>query len=337
MKKSIKLVLLAFGLVTTFLSVFIYHVLFSSNLEDMQNDITISCRKQKSIEEFIALNQLPVSRSFDFKLACAIKRFSKIKPGNYRFTAGMSNTEIIHHLRSGGIPVVSVRLDSATDIYGIAGVLGASMRYDSTEFITQFLDPLLLDSLQTDSFNVSGLILPNTYEFYWNMSPKAFIQRMMKEQTSFWTAERKLKAQALDLSEKEIVILASIVKAETATLEEANMIAGLYLNRLRIGMPLQSDPTAIFGTRKNAQRVYLSDIQSDNPYNTYKFKGLPPGPINLPEAAYIEAVLKASTHSYIYMCAQPGGTGKHNFALSLSEHESNRRSYIRWLNSRSIE
>jgi UPF0755 protein len=283
------------------------------------------------------LNQLPVRRSLDFKLACAIKRFSKVKPGNYRFTAGMSNTEIIHHLRSGGIPVVSVRLDSATDIYGLAAVLGASMRYDSTEFITQFLDPFLLDSLQTDSFNVSGLILPNTYEFYWNMSPRAFIQRMMKEQTSFWTSDRKLNAQALGLSEKDVVILASIVKAETATLEEANMIAGLYLNRLRIGMPMQSDPTAIFGTRKNAQRVYLSDIQSDNPYNTYKFKGLPPGPINLPEAAYIEAVLEASTHRYIYMCAQPGGTGKHNFAVSLSDHENNRRAYIRWLNSRSIQ
>ena len=337
MKKSVKLILLAFGLVLTIVSVFVYHVLFSSNLEDVQNDITISCRNQKSIEEFIALNQLPVRRSFDFKLACAIKRFSKIKPGNYRFTAGMSNTEIIHHLRSGGIPVVSVRLDSATDIYGIAGVLGASMRYDSTEFITQFLDPFLLDSLQTDSFNVSGLILPNTYEFYWNMSPRAFIQRMMKEQTSFWTSDRKLSAQALSLSEKDVVILASIVKAETATLEEANMIAGLYLNRLRIGMPMQSDPTAIFGTRKNAQRVYLSDIQADNPYNTYKFKGLPPGPINLPEAAYIDAVLEASTHRYIYMCAQPGGTGKHNFAVSLSDHENNRRAYIRWLNSRSIQ
>jgi UPF0755 protein len=160
---------------------------------------------------------------------------------------------------------------------------------------------------------------------------------MMKEQISFWTSERKLSAQALGLSEKDVVILASIVKAETATLEEANMIAGLYLNRLRIGMPMQSDPTAIFGTRKNAQRVYLSDIQSDNPYNTYKFKGLPPGPINLPEAAYIEAVLKASTHRYIYMCAQPGGTGKHNFAVSLSDHENNRRAYIRWLNSRSIQ
>lgn len=337
MKKSIKLIFLVFGLVTTILSVFIYHVLFSGNLEDVQNEITISCRNPKSIEEFIALNQLPVSRLFDFKLACAIKRFNKIKPGNYRFTAGMSNTEIIHHLRSGGIAVVKVRLDSASDIFGVAGILGASMRYDSTEFITQFLDPFLLDSLQTDSFNVSGLILPNTYEFYWNMSPKAFIQRMMKEQTSFWTADRKLKAQALGLTEKEIIILASIVKAETATLEEANMIAGLYLNRLNIGMPLQSDPTAIFGTRKNAQRIYLSDIQSDNPYNTYKFKGLPPGPINLPEAAYIDAVLKPSTHRYIYMCAQPGGTGRHNFALSLSEHENNRRAYIRWLNSRSIQ
>lgn len=337
MNKSVKLILLAFGLVVACLSVFIYNVLFSNNLEDVQNNITISCRNSRSIDEFIALNQLPIRRSFDFKLACAIKRFSKIKPGNYRFTSGMSNTEIIHHLRSGGIPVVNVRLDSATDIYGIAGVLGASMRYDSTEFLTQFLDPLLLDSLQTDSFNVSGLILPNTYEFYWNMSPKAFIQRMTKEQALFWVADRKLSAKALGLSEKDVVILASIVKAETATLEEANMIAGLYLNRLRIGMPLQSDPTAIFGTRKNAQRVYLSDIQSDNPYNTYKFKGLPPGPINLPEAAYIDAVLQASTHSYIYMCAQPGGTGRHNFAMSLSEHENNRRAYIRWLNSRSIQ
>ena len=337
MKKSVKLILLAIGLVATFVSLFIYHVLFSNNLVDVQNDITISCREPKSIEEFIEFNQLPISSSFDFKVACTIKRFSKIKPGNYRFTPGMSNTQIIHHLRSGGIPVVNVRLDSATDIYGVAGVLGASMRFDSTEFITQFLDPFMLDSLQTDSFNLSGLILPNTYEFYWNMSPKAFLERMMKEQASFWTTERKLRAQALRLSEKEVVILASIVKAETASLEESNMIAGLYLNRLNIGMPLQSDPTAIFGTRKNAQRVYLSDIQSDNPYNTYKFKGLPPGPINLPEAAYIDAVLEASTHRYIYMCAQPGGTGKHNFAVSLSEHENNRRAYIRWLNSRSIQ
>jgi UPF0755 protein len=337
MKKSVKLIFVAIGLVATFVSLFIYHVLFSNNLVDVQNDITISCREPKSIEEFIELNQLPIRSSFEFKVACTIKRFSKIKPGNYRFTSGMSNTQIIHHLRSGGIPVVNVRLDSATDIYGVAGVLGASMRFDSMEFITRFLDPFILDSLQTDSFNLSGLILPNTYEFYWNMSPKAFLERMMKEQASFWTTERKLRAQALRLSEKEVVILASIVKAETASLEESNMIAGLYLNRLSIGMPLQSDPTAIFGTRKNAQRVYLSDIQSDNPYNTYKFRGLPPGPINLPEAAYIDAVLEASTHRYIYMCAQPGGTGRHNFAVSLSEHENNRRAYIRWLNSRSIE
>jgi len=138
------------------------------------------------------------------------------------------------------------------------------------------------------------------------------------------------------MSKEEVVILASIVKAETGATEEAPRIAGLYLNRLRTGMPLQSDPTAIFGRRKSTQRVYLTDIQSDSPYNTYKFVGLPPGPINFPETIYIDAVLQAEQNNFVFMCAEPGSTGKHRFAKSLSEHERNRKEYVTWLDKKGL-
>ena len=317
--------------------VFIYVVLNAHSLTVNGNEQTISCRNSISIESFIAQYFADSESPLTFQLACKIKRFYTIKPGNYHLESSMSNADIIHHLRSGGNPVVSIRLDKAQDIYEVAGALGQVLRYDSTAFIQALLDRKLLDSLQTDSFNLAGLVLPNTYEFYWNMSPKSFIARMMKEQRLFWNEDRKKRADALKLTTQEVVVLASIVKAETGSTQEAPMIAGLYLNRLRIGMPLQSDPTAIFGKRNGAQRVYLSDIQSDNPYNTYRIKGLPPGPINLPEAVYLDAVLNATSHSYIYMCAQPGGTGRHNFAVKLSEHEQNRSAYIRWLNERNIK
>jgi UPF0755 protein len=156
---------------------------------------------------------------------------------------------------------------------------------------------------------------------------------MKEESDKLWNSKRTSECELLALSKREVIILASIVKAETSNLAEAPIVAGLYLNRLRIGMPLQSDPTALFGRRKSTGRVYLSDIQSDTPYNTYKFKGLPPGPINFVEDIYIDAVLHPQKHGYIYMCAEPGGTGKHLFATNLHGHEQNRAAYIRWLNN----
>jgi UPF0755 protein len=156
---------------------------------------------------------------------------------------------------------------------------------------------------------------------------------MKEESTKLWNSSRISSSNQLGLNAHEVITLASIVKAETSNLGEAPRIAGLYLNRLRIGMPLQSDPTALFGRRKSSGRVYLNDIQSDTPYNTYKFAGLPPGPINFPEIPYVDAVLHLEKHPYIYMCAEPGGTGKHRFATNLSEHEQNRAAYIKWLNN----
>lgn len=337
MKKRIVITLISIAAISIGFGALFYVSLSSKSLQGEVHSPEISCRNAIRIEDFTARYAPTLSHSLTFKLACTIKRFHSVKPGNYRLEPGMSNAQIIHHLRSGGNPVVKLRLDKAADIYDVAGLLGNALRYDSVEFISAFMDKPMLDSLQTDTANLVGLFLPNTYEFYWNMSPASFIQRMMKEQRLFWTEERRMRAEAQELSPREIIILASIVKAETGAIQEAPIIAGLYLNRLRAGIPLQSDPTAIFGTRSGAQRVYLSDIRSDNPYNTYKFKGLPPGPINLPEAEYIDAVLNASLHRYIYMCAQPGGTGKHNFAISLQEHERNRSEYIRWLNANKIK
>lgn len=337
MKRPVVIILLSLVLISIAFGAMVYFSLRSYSLEGLTESKTISCRSAMSIDQFTASYFPQLDHSKTFTISCKIKRFQTVKPGNYRLDSSMSNAAIIHHLRSGGNPVVNVRLDKAEDIFEVAGALGQSLRYDSAQFIHDFLDKKLLDSLKTDSFNIVGLLLPNTYEFYWSMSPRSFIERMMTEQRLFWNGDRTQKAKELNLTAREIVVLASIVKAETGSIEEAPVIAGLYLNRLRTGMPLQSDPTAIFGKRSGTQRVYITDIQSNNPYNTYRIKGLPPGPINLPEAVYIDAVLNAVSHTYFYMCAQPGGTGKHNFSINLAAHEQNRRAYIRWLNERNIK
>lgn len=334
MKK--KLFLLSFIALAAIAAGGYYFIFQIANTSISSAEYTISVRDTLSVDEFLALDKNPVSNSTSFKFACALKRMKRIKPGRYSLSAGMSNKAIIDHFRSGGIAVVQVRIDDAVDVYELAGKLGLALLNDSASFIQTLLDPSILQELNTDTARVACFVVPNTYEFYWTMTPRSFVDRMLKESQRIWNANRKAEAASQGLSEQEVVILASIVKAETANPDEAPRIAGLYLNRLRTGMPLQSDPTATFGKKDKSRRVYLSDLQTENPYNTYKIVGLPPGPINFPELVYIDAVLHAEKNNYIYMCAQPGGTGRHNFCSSFTEHERNRRLYIQWLEAKGI-
>jgi UPF0755 protein len=331
-----KIIILSIALAATLLFGSYYFIFQIPNTAFANAEYSISVRDTLTIDEFLSNHNSSISNPTSFKIACALKRVKRIKPGRYSFSTGMNNKAIIDHLRSGGIAVVQVRIDDAGDIYELAGKLGQTLLNDSATFIQTLLAPSLLQELNTDSARLACFVVPNTYEFYWNMTPRAFVDRMLKESQRIWNANRKAEAAAQGLSEQEVVILASIVKAETANPEEAPRIAGLYLNRLRTGMPLQSDPTATFGKKDKSRRVYLSDLQTENPYNTYKIVGLPPGPINFPELVYIDAVLHAEKNNYIYMCAQPGGTGRHNFCASYSEHEKNRRLYIQWLESKGI-
>lgn len=261
----------------------------------------------------------------------------RIKPGRYRIKSGTNLNAIINLLRSGSQEPVNVTFNQVKTPAELAGILGKSLEPDSMDFLQAFTDSELARThgFTQDQFRL--LFMPNTYEFFWNTEVSAFVDRMNREYEKFWTPERKSKAQAIGLNPQEAGILASIVKAETAKLDEAPEIAGVYLNRLRIGMPLQADPTLVYASGDfDTQRVRQGHIDYDSPYNTYKYAGLPPGPINYPEHMYVDAVLNPSKSDYLYFCAKADMSGYHAFARTYEQHLVNARAYRQELNKRGI-
>lgn len=337
MKK--KRIFLVIGLAALFVVsvIFGYFILFvKSNLAGKEGVTICVVREETEALHVLSNNGLELVSESSWQLAALLKKLRFVKQGRYRLQSGMSNNDIIAEFRSGGVSTLNLRIDDVVSLEELAAKLGNNMLHDSAHFMSAFTNDSLLRSLEIDAAYVATIVRPNTYEFFWNMNGEAFLRKMKSESDKLWTDARMEACGRSNMSREEVVILASIVKAETGATEEAPRIAGLYLNRLRIGMPLQSDPTAIFGRRKSTQRVYLSDIQSESPYNTYKFVGLPPGPINFPETVYIDAVLQAEEHGYVFMCAEPGSTGKHRFAKTLAEHERNRKEYVTWLDKKGI-
>jgi UPF0755 protein len=333
MKSRLKII------VTIFLAGFLligcsyYFIFVKANISAIETDFIFQVKRTTLAGEVWHECNLPLDNYSTWKMAASFKRLREIRPGRYQFKKGMSNNDIIREFRSGGQATVKLRIDNVSSLDELAGRLGESLMHDSSHFMSAFENDTILSKLTIDKNQVASIIRPDTYEFYWTMDGSSFLKKMKDESAKLWNSSRTSSCDQLGLNAHEVITLASIVKAETSNLGEAPRIAGLYLNRLRIGMPLQSDPTALFGRRKSSGRVYLNDIQSETPYNTYKFKGLPPGPINFPESTYVDAVLQAEKHRYLYMCAEPGGTGKHRFATNLGEHEQNRTAYIRWLNN----
>ncbi|MEN9347497.1 MAG: endolytic transglycosylase MltG [Bacteroidota bacterium] len=273
------------------------------------------------------------SKSFD--LVAKLKKFDQPKPGRYRIKAGMSNNEMINLLRSGNQEAITIRFDDLKNIYQLAGRLASTTELDSTTYIHYFTSDSVLTAYNCDLYTLPALFIGDSYEFLWTVKPNDVLQRMQTVKTIYWTADKKTKAAAMGLGENEVATLASIVKGETANMEEAPRIAGLYFNRLKMGMLLQSDPTVVFANNLfGINRVLHSDLQTNSPYNTYVNKGLPPGPISFADAKYLDAVLNYETHDYIYMCAQAGGTGKHNFSKTYQQHLQYAAEYQKYLNDR---
>jgi UPF0755 protein len=312
---------------------FFYFIFVKTNISAIEIDFTCQVKRTTRASEVCYECNLPLENYSTWGIATSIKRLRDIRPGRYQFKKGMSNNDIIREFRSGGQATIKLRIDDVSSLDELARKLGESLMHDSSHFMSSFENDTILSKLNIEKNKVASIIRPDTYEFYWIMDGASFLKKMKEQSDKLWNSSRTDECSQLGLNTHEVITLASIVKAETSNLGEAPRIAGLYLNRLRIGMPLQSDPTALFGRRKSSGRVYLNDIQSETPYNTYKFTGLPPGPINFPESAYVDAVLRPEQHRYIYMCAETGGTGKHRFAVNLGEHEQNRADYIRWLNN----
>ena len=251
---------------------------------------------------------------------------TRLKPGRYTFPAHETVKQSATRLVTGQRDPVKVVIPSGRDVGPVAGATARRIFADSNDVAELFIQ----DSMR-------WRIVPNTYEMWWETDVDGLADRILREHEAWWTEDRLAAARALGLSPLEVTVLASIVQAETAVIREAPQVAGLYLNRLKKGMALQADPTLIFALNDpSIRRVLDVHKEVDSPYNTYKNRGLPPGPIRYVDPRYLQSVLHPAEHRFLYMCAKPGGDGTHDFARTYREHLRNARAYQSWLNQQRI-
>ena len=277
------------------------------------------------------------ANSFEW-LAKQKKYDTNIKAGRYRINRALNNNDLVNLLRSGKQTPIKVTFNNLRNKEQLAGKIGSQIEADSLSILKYITDTTFLNKLKLNTDNVACLFIPNTYEFYWNTSVEGFVNRMVKEYSDFWNSSRKKKAAEIKLNYYQVAVLASIVeKEQSIKRDERPEIAGVYLNRLKKRMKLESDPTLIFALGDfTIKRVLNKDKKVESPFNTYKNKGLPPGPICIPSINAIDAVLNASEHNYIFMCAKEDFTGYHNFAKTYAKHLINARKYQKALNKRKI-
>lgn len=262
----------------------------------------------------------------------------RTRTGRYVIPSGISSLALFRKLRSGDQDAVKMTVPSVRSIDKVAGAISHNIMLDSLTILQAFEDEARLTALGYDKQTLPALFIPNTYEVFWDISIDKLLERLSKEYTTFWNADRTSKAKAQGLTPLQASTLASIVDEETANNAEKATIAGLYLNRLHKDMLLQADPTVKAAVGDwSIKRVLNKHLETDSPYNTYRYRGLPPGPIRIPSIAGLEAVLSPVQHDYIYMCAKEDFSGTHNFAVTLAEHQANARKYINALNQRGIK
>lgn len=282
----------------------------------------------EQIKDSLYSHNLIVNKK-SFENAASYKDCSHhIHPGRYVIKQGMSNNQLCNMLRGGLQTPVKVTFNNMRDVKMLAGRISTQIEADSLQLIEYLSNNEHLSSLGFNSKTLPALFLPNTYEFYWNTDAAQFVDRMKSEYDKFWNHERLDKAETLGLSPIQVSILASIVDKETNKTDEMPRIAGVYLNRLRSGWLLQADPTLVFAVGDfTLKRVLNVHKEVESPYNTYKYPGLPPGPICIPSLASINSVLNAEKHNYYYFCAKEDFSGYHVFAKTLTEHNRNAQRY----------
>ena len=262
----------------------------------------------------------------------------KMRSGRFKVEPGWSYVKLIRHLRNGKQAPVKVVLTNERLPEDVAGKVARFIEPDSSELYQHFSDEKVLSQFGYTQETFMSMMIPNTYEFFWNASPQSFLERMEREHQNFWSKKNRLKkAEQLNMTPAEVYTLASIVEKETLKNQEKQRMAGVYINRLKKKMLLQADPTAVFATRDfNTKRVTNKHTNFDSPYNTYKYVGLPPGPISMSSISSIDAVLNHENHDYLYFCAKGDGSGLHSFAKTLSAHNRNAEIYRRNLRKRGL-
>jgi UPF0755 protein len=317
--------------------------IFSANTKFSEKEVYVHIPTDATYSEAEKIISQYVEDMDRFTLVADKRNYPEtVKSGRFLFTKGMNSYELVQSLRA-NVPV-SLAFNNQERVENLAGRVGSQIEADSTSLLTTFKDSTFLKENGFNEDNVFVMFIPNTYEFYWNTSAIKFRDKMIKEYRNFWNAERLAKAEKQGLSPIEATILASIVHKESVKKDERPRIAGVYLNRLRIGMPLQADPTVIYAIKKRdndfnqiIKRVFYNDLTMPSPYNTYVNIGLPPGPIAMPDITALEAVLSPEKNDYIYFCASVERFGYHEFAATLPEHNKNAKKYADWINSQGVK
>ena len=338
-KKKILIPLIIFSTILTTGSVYTYQMLYSPNFLINADDKFIIIEENtdfneliKKLEDDTLINDI-LSFSFLSKL---MEYQENIKIGAYKVKMNMSNYEMITMLRSGNQTPIKLTFTYARKIEDLAEKITTKLKMSKDDLLN-YLNENINNYSGFKKTDIISIFLPDTYEVYWNISPKKLTNKMYSEYKKFWNEERLSKLDKINLNQKEAIVLASIVASESRMLDEADRIAGLYINRLNRNMRLQADPTLIFAANDfTIRRVLNKHKKIKSPYNTYIHRGLPPGPIRLASKKYIDAVLNYEKHNYIYMCAKEDFSGYHAFATNLSDHNRNAKKFQIALNRRKI-
>jgi UPF0755 protein len=337
---SLIAILLVVTVITTIVVFRAYQKVYTPNVTVEGKDPYLYIPTGAGFDEVVATlheKQFILNKDSFTWLAEKMNYQKNVKPGRYLLTEKMSNRDLIRLLRSGKQTPVQVTFNNIRDKEKLAGIVSRQLEADSADIVKYLSDELFLSTLGANRYTALVLFIPNTYEFFWNTNARQFIERMKKEHDRFWSKERQAKAELLGLDRAQVSTLASIVQEESVKRDERSRIAGVYLNRLRVGMRLQADPTVKFAVGDpTIKRVLKKHLEANSPYNTYLNAGLPPGPICLPEIQSIDAVLNTEKHDYYYFCAKDDFSGYHNFARTLEQHNRNAQLYRQALNRNRI-
>lgn len=320
-----------------------YAVFFKSNTQFSNASSYVFIDRDDTIDS-LTVQLAPLLKSVkSFHIVAEKKGYNRnIKSGKFSIVKESNNNTIINNLRSKRL-LVNVVFNNQERLENLAGRVAKQIEPDSLVLLEVMRDSIFLKENGFNHDNAIAMYLPNSYQFYWHVTPNDFRNKMIKAYHHFWNKKRLEQAKELNLSPIEIITLASIVQKETTKAEESSRVAGVYINRLRKRMLLQADPTVIFSLKKETnnfdtiiRRVLYKDLKIVSPFNTYQKRGLPPGPIFMPDLATIDAVLNYEKHNYIYFVANPRQPGYHLFARTVREHNRNKRVYTNWLNKKRL-
>ena len=321
----------------------IYRKIFSSNTNFSEKEVFVKIPTDATYEKVKEIVTPYIEDMEKFDLVAEKKQYNtNVKAGRFLLKKGMNTNDIINAIRQN--IAVNLAFNNQERLEDFAGRIASQLECDSLSILNSFLNDKFLSENGFTKENVLAVAIPNSYDFFYNTTADKFRDRMAKEYRAFWTAERVDLAKKQNLTPMQVSVLASIVHKETVKRDERPKVAGVYLNRLNRNIKLEADPTVIYAVKKNSndfkqviKRVLYKDLTTDSPYNTYKYAGLPPGPIAMPDITALEAVLNPATHNYIYFCASVTNFGYHEFAETPAQHEVNRQKYVAWISAQGVK